>query len=106
MLTGAGDSFNNIVNLNAEKGWRQVAILQDPHLLLVQLRQSGTHSNIEVAFRQEALDKPGEVAPETEIPEVHQNAILPCYVSRSKKMVKTCSFLTKAFLINVSKRTR
>ena len=26
------------------------------------------------------LNKPGEVAPETEIPEVRQNAVLPCCV--------------------------
>ena len=79
------DSFNNIVNLNAEKGRRQAATLRDPHLLLVQLRQSATHSNIELAFRQETLDNPGEVAPETEIPEVRQNAMLPrCVVSLLK----------------------
>ena len=53
-----------------------------PHLLLVQLGKSETHSNPERMFRQEALNKPGEVAPETEIPEVHQNAVLPrCVVS-------------------------
>ena len=52
------------------------------HLLLMQLGKSGTHSNPESTFRQEALNKPGEVAPETEIPEVCQNAVLPrCVVS-------------------------
>ena len=71
------DNFNNIVNLNAEEGQRQDATLRDPHLLLVQLRQNGTCSNTEVAFRQEALDKPGEMASETEIIEVRQNAVLP-----------------------------
>ena len=40
------DSFNNVVNLNAEQGWGQDATLWDSHLLLVQLRQSGTHSNL------------------------------------------------------------
>ena len=53
-----------------------------PHLLLMQLRKSGTLSNPERTFQQEALNKPGEVAPETEIPEVRQNAVLPhCVVS-------------------------
>ena len=53
-----------------------------PHLLLVQLGKSGTHSNPERPFRQEALNKLGEEAPETEIPEVRQNAVLPrCVVS-------------------------
>ena len=46
--------------------------MRDPNLLLVQLGKSGTHSNPERTFRQEALNKPGEVAPETEIPEVRQ----------------------------------
>ena len=33
-------------------------------------------------FPQEALNKPGEVAPETEIPEVRQNAVFPrCVVN-------------------------
>ena len=51
----------------------------------MQLRQSGTRSNPEAAFRQEALDKPREVAPETEIPEVRQNAVLPrCVVGLPK----------------------
>ena len=54
-----------------QKGLRQ---------LLVQLGKNGTHSNPERTFRQEALNKPGEVAPETEIPEVRQNAVLPCCV--------------------------
>ena len=40
------DRFNDIVNPNAEKGWKQDATLRDPHLLLVQLRQNGTHSNL------------------------------------------------------------
>ena len=53
-----------------------------PHLLLVQLKKSGTHYNPERSFRQEALNKPREVAPETKIPEVCQNAVLPrCVVS-------------------------
>ena len=101
-------SFND-VDLDAEQGWRQDAILQDPHLLLLQLRQRGTHSNLERLFRQEALNKPGEMASETKIPEVCQNAVLPCcvvvqkMVKTPKKMVKTCSFLTEVFLIKVSK---
>ena len=75
-------SFNNVVNFNAEKGRRKDATLRDPHLLLVQLGESGTHSNPERKFRQEALNKPGELAPETEIPEVRQNGVLPrCVVS-------------------------
>ena len=53
-----------------------------PHLLLVQLKKSGTRYNPERMFRQEALNKPREVAPETKIPEVCQNAVLPrCVVS-------------------------
>ena len=55
---------------NAEKGRRQDATLRDPHLLLVQLGKSGTDSKPEGTFRQEALNKPGEVAPETEMPGV------------------------------------
>ena len=48
----------------------------------MQLGKSGTLSNPERTFQQEALNKPGEVAPETEIPEVRQNAVLPhCVVS-------------------------
>ena len=74
--------FNNVVNFNAEKGRGQDATLRDPRLQLVQLGKSGTHSNPEKTFRQEALNKPWEVAPETEIPEVRQNAVLPrCVVS-------------------------
>ena len=41
--------------------------MRDPHLLLVQLGKSGTPSKPERTFQQEALNKPGEVAPETEI---------------------------------------
>ena len=82
------DSFNNVVNFNAEMGRRQDATLRDPHLLLVQLGKSGTHSNPERTFRQEALNKLGEVAPETEIPEVRQNAVLPrCVVNFLKVKV-------------------
>ena len=74
----------------------------------MQLRQSGTHSNLEVAFRQEALDKPSEVAHETE------NAVLPhCVVGFLKVkeifiyfILFFVLFLTKAFLINISKQTR
>ena len=48
----------------------------------MQFAKSGTHSNPEKTFRQEALNKPGEVAPETEIPEVRQDAVLQrCVVS-------------------------
>ena len=71
-----------LILFRAEWGWGQDATLRDPHLLLVQLGKSGTHSNLERTFRQEALNKPEEVAPETEIPEVCQNAVLPrCVVS-------------------------
>ena len=56
-----------------------------PHLLLVQLGKSGTHSNPERTFPQEALNKPGEMAPETKIPEVRQNAVLPpCVINYLK----------------------
>ena len=76
--------------------------------MLVQLGKSGTHSNPERTFRQEALNKPGEVAPEIEIPEVRQNVVLPRCVVRFLEVKENGSdvFLTKAFLINVSKRTR
>ena len=51
----------------------------------MQLRQSRTHADLERTLRQAALDKPGEVVPETEIPEVRQNAVLPrCVVGLLK----------------------
>ena len=56
----------------SRQGWRQDTTLL-PHLLLMQLQQSKTHSNLERTFRQEVLNKPGEMAPETKIPEVRQN---------------------------------
>ena len=75
------DSVHIVVNFD-EQGWRQDATLRDPHLLLVKLKQSGAHSNPERTFGQEALNKPGEMAPETKIPEVRQNAVFPRFVSR------------------------
>ena len=76
----------------------------------MQLRKSGTYSNPEKTFRQEALNKPGEVGPETEIPEAHQNAVLPRSVVSFLEVKENVSdvffFLMKAFLINVWKRTR
>ena len=69
------DSFNDVIDLGAEQGWRQDATLRDPHL--VKHRQSGAHSNPERTFGQEALNKPAVMAPETKILEDRQNAVLP-----------------------------
>ena len=54
------NSFNDVVN--AEQGWRQDATLWDPHLLLMQLQQSGTHSNLKGTLAHKKVDKPGEGA--------------------------------------------
>ena len=52
---------------------------------IVQLRQNGPQSNPERTFGHKALNKPGDMAPETKIPEVRQNAVLPrCLVGLLK----------------------
>ena len=52
---------------------------------IVQLLQNGPHSNPERTFVHKALNKPGDMAPETKISEVRQNAVLPrCVVGLLK----------------------
>ena len=48
--------------VNVEQGWRQDATLWNPHLLLMQLQRSGTHSNLKGTLTHKKVDKPGEGA--------------------------------------------
>ena len=95
--------------LMLNRAGQQDATWQDPDLLLVQLWQSGAHCNPERTFRQEVLNKHWEMAPETKIPEVRQNAVLPCCVvglPKAKENGYDKLFFDKSTSNKVSKWTR
>ena len=67
------------------------------------------HSNFKRTFKQEVPNKHIHLAPETKIPEIYQNAVLPHHVTgffKVKENSKDMLFVNKAFIINVSKWTR
>ena len=103
------NSFIDVVDLDAKQGRRQDATFRDQHLLLMQLRQSGTHFNLEIMFRQEVLNKPGEWPHK---PRSQRSARMTCFHAchtpsqGQRKWFRCILIFNKGVSFKVSKPTR